>query len=355
MGVLDVLKEAMYYETIKLVTVKNWKLGLINRAIQALVIVYIVVFAIWYKKGYQAQSKVNGIVYTKVKGLARDQYQTVYDSGDLVIPATENDALFIATRALVTVQKQNSTCVDPDPTNNCTTDSDCKVGKQTSNGYVQPICNITVNRCLVTAWCPVEDESLPFAEFNGVLNWTIFIRTNVEYSDFAVSANNADKTVLGYNIFSMAEMLKEQNLTDIVTRGAIINAMLDWTCNLDTVGNGANCRPVFRYLRVDGGSASGGFNFREAVYFGMNATSERIYTKWYGVRFLFHIIGSGGRFDVFTCLITVGSAIAFFGIAGIITDFILQYLHPRKEMFDEAKRDKVDLGKEDEHAGLLTV
>lgn len=44
------LKEAMYYETIKLVTVKNWKLGLINRIIQLLVLVYIGVYAIWFNR-----------------------------------------------------------------------------------------------------------------------------------------------------------------------------------------------------------------------------------------------------------------------------------------------------------------
>lgn len=45
------LREAIYFETVKLVTVRNLKLGIIHKSLQLLVIVYVAVFAIWYKAG----------------------------------------------------------------------------------------------------------------------------------------------------------------------------------------------------------------------------------------------------------------------------------------------------------------
>jgi len=341
----------MYFETIKLVTVKNWKLGLINRILQLLVLVYIGLYAIYLNKGYQKTSPIDGVLYLKVKGLAKDQNSDVYDAGDLVVPPTENNALFITSRALHTVQTENQTCIDPENNNTCARDTDCHAGAMTSNGFVLPQCDNATKRCLVNAWCPVEDErpGVPLIEYQGLPLWTIFMRTHVSYSYFpGASVNNADRTALSYNIFSISDMLKNQNFTAIQQIGAIVNVKIDWTCNLD---DGVSlCRPTYQFLRVDtGGSASSGFNYRQTIYFGENFTatnqffSRRVYSKLYGIRFVFQIIGIGRKFDPATTVVTIGSAAAFFGIATIATDFVLQYLHPKKELFDTAKRQLIDL------------
>jgi len=320
---------------------------LINRIIQLLVLVYIGVYAIWLNRGYQKTTTIEGVLYTKVKGLSHDQNGYIYDSGDLVIPPIENNALFVATRALNTFQTENGEC--PDPEANCTQNSDCKNGSQTNNGFVIPICDPVLHKCHVAGWCPVENESLPFTEFSSIETWTIFMRSSVTYSAFNISTNNANKAQIGYNIFSIADMTKGNNFSDIHKTGAIMNIKIDWSCDLD-LGIGL-CTPQYYYIRTDtGGSASVGFNFRRTIYVTGNSTnssaplfSQRMYTKFYGIRFVFQIQGTGRKFDVVTTVITVGSGVAFFGIASIATDFILQYLHPKKKVFGDAKRQQIDL------------
>jgi hypothetical protein len=51
MGLGRKLREAIYFETVKLVTVRNIKLGVIHKLLQFLVVVYVCVFAIWWKGG----------------------------------------------------------------------------------------------------------------------------------------------------------------------------------------------------------------------------------------------------------------------------------------------------------------
>jgi len=175
------------------------------------------------------------------------------------------------------------------------------------------------------------------------------MRSSVTYSVFNLSTNNANKAQLGYNIFSIADMTKGSNFSDIHKTGAIMNVKIDWTCDLD-LGLGL-CTPQYYYIRTDtGGSASVGFNFRRTIYVTGNSTNssaplfnQRMYTKFYGIRFVFQIQGTGRKFDIVTTVITVGSGVAFFGVASIATDFILQYLHPKKKVFDDAKRQQIDL------------
>jgi len=296
------------------------------------------------------------VLFTKVKGLVLTN-GTVYDPGDLVVPPTENNALFVATKVLNTIQSENGQC--PDPEANCTTDQNCHAGTQTSNGFVLPICNVTVGRCLITGWCPVENESLPYLQFIGIDKWTILMRTNVVYPVFGLTANDANQLI----IKNISQMLPDQNWTQIYTNGTTVNVQIDWSCNLDLGAD--KCRPAHSFSRIDTvGMASSGFNYRRAIYFNQNLTldtpptqifPQRVYTKLYGIRFIFHITGTGRKFDFATTVITIGSGLAFLGIATIATDFFLQYLHPKKSLFDHAKREPVDLQEIGEGTKLLSV
>jgi len=337
----------LYFDTIKLVTITNWKFGLLHRSIQVLVLVYIAVYAIWLNQGYQKSSPVDGVLFTKVKGIAFDAAGGVYDSGDLIVPPTESGALFVTTRMLNTVQIENTFCTDPDNANTCATDSDCDFGAVTSNGAVQPLCNSTVSRCVIKGWCPVEvDQPQYFTNFIGLENWTVYMRTHVSYTAFVNAyANNADMTKLLYNIFPLSNILQSENWTDIMFNGAIINVKIDWSCNLD---NGlGNCKPTFAFTRIGTGTSSAGFNYRRVIYVPNTGASDifpqRIYSKFYGVRFIFEITGIGKKFDFASTIVTIGSGAAFFSLATIIVDIIILYLHPQKERFDLAKRTVVDL------------
>jgi hypothetical protein len=91
------------------------------------------------RTGYQGHSDIDGVVFTKVKGVARSNEtgQPVYDASDLVIPAAENKAVFIATRTLSTTQHRGVCADDSVPIKNkCISDKDCHPHSETANGYL---------------------------------------------------------------------------------------------------------------------------------------------------------------------------------------------------------------------------
>lgn len=88
--------------------------------------------------GYQGHSDIDGVIFTKVKGVARSNEPgaPIYDASDLVIPAAENKAVFITTRTLSTIQSRGQ-CPDNSDVkhNRCNNDGDCRA-KETANGYL---------------------------------------------------------------------------------------------------------------------------------------------------------------------------------------------------------------------------
>jgi len=328
---------------------------MVHRTLQFLVVVYVCVFAIWYKSGYQGYSDIDGVVFTKVKGVARSNEtgSPTYDASDLVIPAAENKAVFIATRTLTTKQYRDVCPDDSEPgKNNCTNHLDCIPNTTTANGYLTGDCDNATKYCVIIGWCPTENPDLSHVVYSGIEDWTLFMRSEVAYTKFNTTASNGDRAEIGYNIFSVRTMLNKTNLTEALLVGAIIRISLDWTCNLNLGG----CLPVYSFRRVDneGNVTSIGYNYRDVIYF--NSTIDlpygrvpppptyfhsRIVTKYYGLRFLIEITGQGAKFDIFELVITVGSGVAFFGGASLATDFMIQSCHPRRKTYDKATRAKL--------------
>ena len=58
------------YETPKVITVKNVPMGILRLVLQTIVIGFIVVFQLWYSRGYQTFLDVEASVTTKVKGFS---------------------------------------------------------------------------------------------------------------------------------------------------------------------------------------------------------------------------------------------------------------------------------------------
>ncbi|CAF1233466.1 unnamed protein product [Didymodactylos carnosus] len=59
------------YSTVKIVRIPKTTIALLNRVLQSIVITFIAVYIIWYKKGYQQIEVPRGISIIKVKGLAK--------------------------------------------------------------------------------------------------------------------------------------------------------------------------------------------------------------------------------------------------------------------------------------------
>ena len=71
-----------------------------------------------YKKGYQEVGKVESSVVTKMKGVVYTDrsykvpgnYKRVWDVSDLVVPASENEAVFLTTNLVITPNQTRTTC-----------------------------------------------------------------------------------------------------------------------------------------------------------------------------------------------------------------------------------------------------
>jgi len=328
---LEKLKPLFYFDTVKLVTVHSAKLGAVHRGIQFAVILYIFIYSIWLQKGYQEYSGVNGVLYSKAKGSAYSNTSsgfTFYDNNDLVIPPLEANAMFILTSYIATTQSRG---ICNSNTNKCKNDSDCPNNQYTPNGIILPQCNTTAGYCLARGWCPWEDDNDPSAtvtiEGLNTSEWTIFLRSSVNYFLFDVEEAEPTNPVTGQDLFVLSNMLGGGNLYTDCLEGCIVNVDIDWTCNLDQ----GTCTPVTTFTLTPGG-----FNYRTVQY--SFDQSQRLLQKLYGVRFLTQITGQGGRFSFFRMIITIGSGAAFFTLATVITDFVLLIIFRSDEtMFSKKK------------------
>ena len=59
------------YETPKVVTIENVPLGILRLLLQCLVVAFVVVYQLWYARGYQEFAEVESSVTSKVKGFSR--------------------------------------------------------------------------------------------------------------------------------------------------------------------------------------------------------------------------------------------------------------------------------------------
>jgi hypothetical protein len=61
--ILALLDNLLSYKTVKIVEIHNWKLGLLHYAIQLGIVIYIILWVIVFKKGYQGESGLVGTIY----------------------------------------------------------------------------------------------------------------------------------------------------------------------------------------------------------------------------------------------------------------------------------------------------
>ena len=64
--ILSCLGFIFEYQTPRVVTIRHYKLGIFRLILQLGIMTFIVVFQLWYKKGYQTFSEVEASVTTKV-------------------------------------------------------------------------------------------------------------------------------------------------------------------------------------------------------------------------------------------------------------------------------------------------
>jgi len=334
-GMLEAIKPLFYFDTVKLVTVHSVKLGAFHRFIQLAAILYIVLYSIWIKEGYQEYSKVSGVIYTKAKGIGYVNGTNgveIFDTSDLVEPPTESEAMFL-TAGLVTTVQTRSTC---DSTIPCTTDSDCTPAL-TSNGEILNNCDTNTGLCQIKGWCPLEDDSSANIQvLTGVEEVTVFIRTSVRYDTFDVYQADPTDPIKDLNLFTVQQIIGNRNISECALSGCIVAVQIDWSCNL----NKGPCQPKINFQPV-----TGGFNFRKVNY-DVGSTSREL-DKLFGVRLLMSVVGTGARFSIFQTFITIGAGAAFITLATVITDLVLLFLFREQANFSDKKWSQLRLQSDD--------
>ncbi|XP_023589434.1 P2X purinoceptor 4-like [Trichechus manatus latirostris] len=102
------------YDTPRIVLIRSRKVGLMNRAVQLLILAYVIGWVFVWEKGYQEVDSVVSSVTTKAKGVAVTNTSElgfrIWDVADYVIPAQEKDSIFIMTNMIITMNQTQGIC-----------------------------------------------------------------------------------------------------------------------------------------------------------------------------------------------------------------------------------------------------
>ncbi|XP_010598170.2 P2X purinoceptor 4 isoform X1 [Loxodonta africana] len=362
------------YDTPRIVLIRSRKVGLMNRAVQLLILAYVIGWVFVWEKGYQETDSVVSSVTIKAKGVAVTNTSElgfrIWDVADYVIPAQEENSIFIMTNMILTMNQTQGVCPEiPGKTTVCQSDANCIAGSAGthSNGVATGRCvpfNRTTKTCEVAAWCPLENDTyVPKPAFlKAAENFTLLVKNNIWYPKFNFSKRNILPTVNTsylksciYNaktdpfcpIFRLGKIVASagHSFQDMAVQGGIMGIQIKWDCNLDRTA--AFCLPRYSFRRLDNRdtehNVSPGYNFRFAKYYNDPAGIEhRTLIKAYGIRFDVMVFGKAGKFDIIPTMINVGSGLALLGVATVLCDIIVLYCMKKRYYYREKKYKYVD-------------
>uniref|UniRef100_A0A8C5NWI3 Purinergic receptor P2X, ligand-gated ion channel 4 n=1 Tax=Jaculus jaculus TaxID=51337 RepID=A0A8C5NWI3_JACJA len=295
-----------------------------------------------WEKGYQETDSVVSSVTTKAKGVAVTNTSKlgyrIWDVADYVIPAQEENSIFIMTNMIVTLNQTQSTCPEiPDKTTICHSDSNCSANSADthSNGVKTGKCvpfNETVKTCEVAAWCPVENDAV-------VPKRNILPNITTTYLKSCIYDARMDPFC---PIFRLGKIVENagHSFQDMAIEGGIMGIQVNWDCNLDRAAS--LCLPRYSFRRLDtrdlDHNVSPGYNFRFAKYFRDHTGNEqRTLIKAYGIRFDIIVFGKAGKFDIIPTMINIGSGLALLGVATVLCDVIVLYCMKKRYYYREKK------------------
>nr|XP_009665080.1 PREDICTED: P2X purinoceptor 4 [Struthio camelus australis] len=322
-----------------------------------------------WEKGYQETDSVVSSVTTKVKGVTLTNTSSlgtrIWDVADYVIPPQEENALFVMTNVILTLNQTQGHCPElPDDTTICTAKEDCAPGYvgTHSNGIQTGECvlyNSSIKTCEIFAWCPVENDSyIPRPAFlQEAENFTILVKNNIWYPKFNFSKRNILPTINStylknciYDsqtdpfcpIFRLGKIVEAagQNFQEMAVEGGVMGLQINWDCNLDRAAS--HCVPRYSFRRLDSKDSahtvSPGYNFRFAKYYkDQNGIESRTLAKAYGIRFDIIVFGKAGKFDIIPTMINIGSGLALFGVATVLCDIVVLYCMKKRYYYREKK------------------
>ncbi|CAH8605267.1 unnamed protein product [Dicrocoelium dendriticum] len=365
------------YETQKVVQIHSKKVGITFRLIQLGIILYVVLWVMIHEKGYQSfDSAVSGVT-AKLKGIAFANVSndsaigaSVWDAAEYVIPPQQNSAFFVMTNLVSTPGQSLGRCEESHDVygNSCANDTQCPtgtlvmVGSGVRTGRCVPSTRQAgLNVCEIYGWCPTEHDITPRPHLLATAeNFTVILKNSIEFPRYRVKRRNIlhwmDKLFLKtcrYNpfddrmrycpIFRLGDILKysDAHNKDIWQNGGMVSIHIEWNCNLDFHVD--TCLPKYTFRRLDDfeSPVAKGWNFRFSQHYMVNGTRRRNLIKAYGIQFFITVYGTGGKFNVLTFSMNLGSGLALLGIATVLCDMIVLNATGKRNLYRKAKVDLI--------------
>ncbi|XP_003215064.2 P2X purinoceptor 3 isoform X1 [Anolis carolinensis] len=335
------------YETTKSVVVKSWTIGVINRAVQLLIISYFIGWVFLHEKAYQIRdTSIESSVVTKVKGFGKYSNR-VMDTADYVTPPQGTSVFVIITKLIVTENQVQGFCPENQSQYKCKSNNDCKRPVPTTGGGILTgRCvnfNATFRTCEIQGWCPAEVDNVAVPVMLEAENFTLFIKNSIRFPLFNFEKGNLLPNLTTEDIqkcrfhpekqpfcpiLRLGDIVKfaDQNFSSLAMTGGIIGIKIGWVCDLDH--SEEHCIPRYSFNRLDSVSekskVSRGYNFRYAKYYKReNGTEFRTLMKAYGIRFDVLVYGNAGKFNIIPTLINTVAAFTSVGVGTVLCDIIL--------------------------------
>lgn len=334
------------------VKIHDSKLAITYNVLTFVILLYVIIYSIVIEKGYQKYENLISSTFVKVKGSVRGGPDvSIWDSTDMVVPPLLPDAVFVTTNFVATDQQERSTCEQWLSPCNCTKYHDqslcCPAGTFTEFGMLTGDC--LGEYCAVEGWCPQEQDPVPIDAnvLDGVKNWTVYARVNVQFPLYNVSRSNTagdSAPVLGRSLWTVEDILKKAatswNKTSLL--GSIIMVSFSYDCDLNRDVN--ECEPEITMERLDSSNSSSiasGFNFRTMWRYRDMSVPEmtlmRDMWKLYGTYIVFSVHGRAGKFDIVTTLTQLGAGLSFLAFATLACDWILENWSDNKSRYTVSK------------------
>lgn len=335
------------YKTDKKVKILDRKLGILYNAIMVLILFYVFGYVIIMNKGYIGSENAIGQVKIQLYGGGMMKVGDsngkgiAFDGHDLRNPSIESGAIFLITKMETVKQKRGSTCGNPDFP--CNSNKDCPLfpgvsSQECANGL-----------CVMEGWCPEMGSSATKVhtlvpkltnvstwfrtsiQFPGLRPGVVFTNMDSSEPTFDEDAGETDAWPLD-NLLSNINL----NLKEIGDKGAMINARLQWNCNVDT---NEGCRfPEIQVKRLDSGS---GYNYYYPEYVrakNLDPKSEiRMLHRLSGIRILVVSKGEGKGFSIPATILQVSSALALLTLSNTIVDGLMMMVLNEKRHYREYK------------------
>ena len=367
------LDEIFSYQTTKEVRMLDRRLGMVCWIIRAIVLIYVVGYVFIYREGYSeieksvghAISDVNGTTYSTTSGVTRP-----WDAVDVVQPALENGAAFIATTVFVTQGQTINNFSNPN--------LPCTTGKSGQCPNDPPLSyGVCANDfCQMYGWQPafsVNDAThttkyqLTHADQLGI--WlrasiafpsldetrvfsTIGSQSISPYSGGSgkgatVASTGETSTTLGDgttpppDFYTIGELLALAGTSydTVVSTGCTLGVTFRWECFVDSA---SDCAPTLHVQRLDLNERRRGFSYQHAHYYRLTPGGEdtRDLQTVYGVRLLISSLGEGKRVSAGAVMLQISSGIALLWLAGAAADFLMLYILPEARHYRTYKQER---------------